>query len=163
MNIYATLGKPKLEDVRYQTVCWKNGNLRYTTKVNISRIYRRLWNYCRILDGEAERVMQGLRFERYLGYGWNWLLFKSTFNERASQKRKENNRWKVIEAAFFVSVGRGKVDKPSVIWKSKKPRVFRQANATRKITRFLFFKRKSRMQVERTENISVKLNQKMIY
>ena len=64
---------------------------------------------------------------------------------------------------FLVSVDGEKVDKPTVIWKSKKPRAFRQANATWKISRFLFFKHKSSMQVEITENVSVKLNEKMIH
>ena len=47
-----------------------------------------------------------------------------------------------------------------MIWKGKKAGYFCQANATKKVSRFL---NRSRMQVEIKEDSLVKLNQKMIH
>ena len=68
-----------------------------------------------------------------------------------------------ITVAFFVSADGGKVGKPIVIWKSKKPRCFKKAIAQDRLSKVMYFDdKKSWMQVEIMENILEDLNRQMI-
>ena len=67
-----------------------------------------------------------------------------------------------ITVAFFVSADGGKVGKPIVIWRSKKPRCFRLASASDKLAEVSYFDdSKSWMQVEIMEKVLDTLNHQM--
>ena len=61
--------------------------------------------------------------------------------------------------AFFVSADGGKVDKPIVIWKSKKPHCFKRTKVTLKLKQVSYFANaKSWMQIDKIEKVLEKLN-----
>ena len=83
-----------------------------------------------------------------------------------AQKRKKTKGGKKskqrITVAFFVSADGGKVGKPIVIWRSKKPRCFRLASAPDKLAEVSYFDdSKSWMQVEIMEKVIDTLNHQM--
>ena len=64
-----------------------------------------------------------------------------------------------MTVAFFVSADGGKVYKPIVIWKSKKPRCFKRTNAASKLKQVSYFAdAKSWMQNDIIEKVLKKLN-----
>ena len=64
-----------------------------------------------------------------------------------------------MTVAFFVSADGGKVGKPIVIWKSKKPRCFKRSNAALNLEQVSYFAdTKSWMQINIMENVLDKLN-----
>ena len=76
--------------------------------------------------------------------------------KRCKGGKKSKQRMTV---AFFVSAAGGKVGKPIVIWKSKKPRCFKQSNAALKLEQVSYFAdTKLWMQINIMENVLDKLN-----
>ena len=71
------------------------------------------------------------------------MFFQSVSFKGLSSEGKESQVWKKAKAevtvAFYVSADGGKVGKPIVIWKSKKPRCFRLASAPNKLAQVSHF------------------------
>ena len=93
-------------------------------------------------------------------------FFKALPAKGLAQKGKKTKGGKKskqqITVAFFVSAGRGKVGKPIVIWRSKKPRCFRLASASDKLVEVSYFDdSKSWMQVEIMEKVLDTINHQM--
>ena len=68
--------------------------------------------------------------------------FSKHFLPKALHKKEKKggkNSKQRITAAFFVSADGGKVDKPIVICKSKKPRCFKRTNAASKHKQVSYF------------------------
>ena len=64
-----------------------------------------------------------------------------------------------MTVVFFASADGGKVDKPTVNWKSKKPGCFKRTNATSKLKQVSYFAdAKSWMQNDKIEKVLEKLN-----
>ena len=90
------------------------------------------------------------------------------FKKKASNNLREetirntkgiNKTKQRITVAFFVSTDGGKVGKPIIIWKSKKPRCFKRANAASKPGHASYFAdAKSWMQIDIMEKVLQKLN-----
>ena len=79
--------------------------------------------------------------------------------KKAKGGKKSKQR---ITVAIFVSADGGKVGKPIVIWRSKKPRCFRLASASDKLAEVSYFDdSKSWMQVEIMEKVLGTLNHQM--
>ena len=93
-------------------------------------------------------------------------FFKALPAKGLAQKGKKTKGGKKpkqrITVAFFVSADGGKVGKPIVIWRSKKPRCFRLASASDKLAEVSYFDdSKSWMQVETMEKVLDTLNHQM--
>ena len=93
-------------------------------------------------------------------------FFKELPAKGLAQKGKKTKGGKKskqrITVAFFVSTDGGKVGKPIVIWRSKKPRCFRLASASDKLAEASYFDdSKSWMQVEIMEKVLDTLNHQM--
>ena len=93
-------------------------------------------------------------------------FFKALPEQGLAQKGKKTKGGKKskqrITAAFFVSADGGKVGKPIVIWRSKKPRCFQLASASDKLAEVSYFDdSKSWMQVEIMEKVLDTLNHQM--
>ena len=88
-------------------------------------------------------------------------FFKTLPAKGLAQKGKKAKGWKKsrrrITVAFFVSANGGKVGKPIVIWRSKKPRCFRLASTSDRLAEFSY----SWMQVEIMKNFLDTLNFQM--
>ena len=121
----------------------------------------------------VESWMERLR-ELCKGYDqrdiWNMdesgCFFKALPTKGLAQKGKKAKGGKKskqrITVAFFVSADGGKVGKPIVIWRSKKPRCFRLASAPDKLAEVSYFDdSKSWMQVVIMENVLDTLNRQM--
>ena len=72
-----------------------------------------------------------------------WLLFKALPSKVLAQKGKKckgakKSKQRMI-VAFFARADGGKVDKPIVIWKSKKPRCFKRTNAASNLKQVSYF------------------------
>ena len=67
--------------------------------------------------------------------------------QRPWKKRSKIKWWKEVKGKmavyFFVSAKGGKVDKPILIWKSRKPRYFKRINAAQILSKFLILKTES--------------------
>ena len=93
-------------------------------------------------------------------------FFKALPAKGLAQKGKKTKGGKKskqrITVAFFVRADGGKVGKPIVIWRSKKPRCFRLASASDKLAEVSYFDdSKSWMQVEIMEKVLDTLNHQM--
>ena len=87
-------------------------------------------------------------------------FFKALPAKGLAQKGKKAKGGKTV--AFFVSADGGKVGKPIVIWRSKKPRCFRLASASDKLAEVSYFDdSRSWMQVEIMEKVLDTLNHLM--
>ena len=90
-------------------------------------------------------------------------FFKALPAKGLAQKGKKTkggkNSKQRITVAFFISADGGKVGKPIVIWRSKKPRCFRLASASDKLAEVSYFDdSKSWMQVKIMEKVLDTLN-----
>ena len=93
-------------------------------------------------------------------------FFKALPAKGLAQKGKKTNGGKKskprITVAFFVSADGGKIGKPIVIWRRKKPRCFRLASASDKLAEVSYFDdSKSWMQVEIMKKVLGTLNHQM--
>ena len=74
------------------------------------------------------------------------LLETFPFKDLAQKGQKCNGGKKSkqkMTVYFFVSAKGGKVDKPILIWKSRKPRYFKRINAAQILSKFLILKTES--------------------
>ena len=127
---------------------------------------------------DVSEVTVGSRIERlrelckgyHLKDTWNMnesgCFFKALPSKGLAHKGKKCKGGKKskqrMTVAFFVSADGGKVGKPIVIWKSKKPRCFKRSNAALKLEQVSYFADpKSWMQINIMENVLDKLNNKM--
>ena len=90
-------------------------------------------------------------------------FFNAFPSKGLAQKRKKCKGGKKskqrMTVAFFVNADGGEVDKPIVIWKSKKARCFKRTNAASKLKKVSYFAdAKSWMQIDIIEKVLEKLN-----
>ena len=106
-------------------------------------------------------LCKGYQLKHIWNMDENCSLFKAIPSKGLAQKVKKGGKKSKqrMTAAFFVSADGGKVDKPIVICKSKKPRCFKRTNAASKHKQVSYFvDAKSWIQIDIIEKVLEKLN-----
>ena len=113
--------------------------------------------------GRLRELCKGYQLKDIWNMDESGCFFKARPSKGLAQRgkkckgRKKSKQRMAI--AFLVSTDVGKVDKPKVIWKSKKPRCFKRTNAESKLQQVSYFAdAKSWMQIDIIEKVLEKLN-----
>ena len=168
MNIKDLLNNPDLNDFKASEGWLDKWKLSYG--IREKQISDESFNVSEVTVGSWMERLRELCKGCQLKDIWNMdesgCFFKGLPSKGLAQTRKNCKGGKKskqrITVAFFVSADGGKVDKPIVIRKSKKPRYFKRTNAASKLKQVSYFAdAKSWMQIDITEKVLEKLNHVM--